>query len=117
MPYRSIVAGLAAASILGLATQVAAAPDTVKVAQGTLHGAVAGNVAAFKGIPFAAPPLGDLRWRPPQAPGAWTGAREATAFGPVCMQMGRANSGGTQNQSEDCLYLNVWTPADYRPRR
>src|SRR5262249_48169889 len=108
-------ASAAAALLLAAASPASASPDTVKVAQGTLHGAVAGKVAAFKGIPFAAPPVGDLRWRPPQQPAAWTGARDATAFGPVCMQMGRANSGGTQNQSEDCLYLNVWTPADYKP--
>src|SRR5947209_27659 len=98
------------AAMLALAAVAHAAPDSVKVAQGQLHGAVTGSVASFKGVPFAAPPLGDLRWRPPQAPKAWTGTREATAFGPVCMQMGQARSGGTQTQSEDCLTLNVWTP-------
>ena len=105
---------LAAAAVLALAGTARAA-DTAKVAQGALHGAVTGNVASFKGIPFAAPPVGDLRWRPPQPPAAWTGVREAVAFGPVCMQMGRANSGGTQNQSEDCLFANVWTPANFKP--
>ncbi|MGZ3401996.1 MAG: carboxylesterase/lipase family protein [Phenylobacterium sp.] len=103
-----------AAAILALAGSARAA-DTARVAQGALHGAVAGNVASFKGIPFAAPPVGDLRWRPPQPAASWTGVRDATAFGPVCMQMGRANSGGTQNQSEDCLYANVWTPANFKP--
>lgn len=104
-----------AAAFLALAASARAAPDSAKIAQGALHGAVGGAVASFKGIPFAAPPVGDLRWRPPQPPAGWTGVREATAFGPVCMQMGRANSGGTQNQSEDCLYANVWTPASFKP--
>jgi para-nitrobenzyl esterase len=101
----------AAAAFLFAATTAQAAPDTARVAQGQLHGAVAGSVASFKGVPFAQAPVGDLRWRPPQAPKPWTGVREATAFSPVCMQMGQARSGGTQTQSEDCLYLNVWTPA------
>ena len=115
MIHTLLAAATAATLVLAAAGQAVASPDTVKVAQGTLHGAVAGKVASFKGIPFAAPPTGALRWRPPQQPASWTGARDATAFGPVCMQMGRANSGGTQNQSEDCLYLNVWTPSDFKP--
>ena len=102
-----------AALALAAATVPAQAADTVKVAQGQLHGAVAGQVASFKAIPFAAPPVGDLRWRPPQAPKTWTGVRDATAYGPMCMQM-RATPPGT-NQSEDCLTLNVWTPADFKP--
>jgi len=112
MMFRAIV--LVAAAALALAGS-AQAGDTAKVAQGQLKGAVTGQVASFKGIPFAAPPVGDLRWRPPQPPAAWTGVRDATAFGPVCMQMGRANSGGTENQSEDCLYAHVWTPANFKP--
>ena len=104
----------AAAAVLTLAASAAqAAPDTVKVAQGTLHGAVAGQVASFKGIPFAAPPVGDLRWRPPQPAKPWTGVRQAMEFGPQCMQMRQVNPG--ENQSEDCLTLNVYTPANYKP--
>lgn len=110
--FRSFLATAVAALALAGAAH---AGDTAKVAQGRLKGFVAGAVTSFKGIPFAAPPVGDLRWRPPQAPAAWTGVRAATAFGPVCMQMGRANSGGTQNQSEDCLYANVWTPSTFKP--
>jgi para-nitrobenzyl esterase len=108
---KALTAGLAAAALAGAAQ----AADTVKVAQGTLHGATVGQVSSFKGIPFAKPPVGDLRWKPPQAPANWTGVREATKFGPVCMQMGRARSGGTADQSEDCLFLNVWTPASAKP--
>ena len=57
----------------------------------------------FKGIPFAAPPVGDLRWREPMPLKPWSGVREAITFGSRCMQNG-------QDVSEDCLYLNVWTP-------
>src|SRR3954454_22582497 len=108
-------AAVAAAVLLSGAASAGWAGDTVKVAQGTLHGATAGSVTSFKGVPFAAAPVGDLRWKPPAPAAIWTGVREATAFGPVCMQMGRASSGGTQNQSEDCLFLNVWTPAGAKP--
>ncbi|MFI4965805.1 MAG: carboxylesterase/lipase family protein [Caulobacterales bacterium] len=112
-----ILRTLIAAAALALAGSAAAAadtaPDIARVAQGVLHGAVKGQVASFKGIPFAAPPVGDLRWRPPQAPGAWTGARDATAYGPMCMQMRKVT--GEVKQSEDCLTPNVWTPATYKP--
>ncbi|HIF13066.1 MAG TPA: carboxylesterase family protein, partial [Dehalococcoidia bacterium] len=65
------------------------------------------DVTVFRGIPFAAPPVGDLRWRAPQPPIPWQGVRAADTFGPTCMQ-GR----GRALMSEDCLYLNVWTKAD-----
>jgi len=107
-----LVAAASAALVLAAAGQASAA-DTVKVAQGTLHGAVAGQVTAFKGVPFAAPPVGDLRWRPPQAPKSWTGVREATAYGHQCMQMRNVQT--PIDQDEDCLTLNVWTPAGARP--
>src|SRR5215510_8289053 len=110
MPSRTILAAAAAAFALAAAGQAAAA-DTATVAQGKLHGATAGQVTSFKGVPFAAPPVGELRWKPPAAAPAWTGVREATAFGPACMQMGRARAGGGANQSEDCLTLNVFAPA------
>ncbi len=106
---------MAAAAMLAAAAVPVAAGDTVKVAQGALHGATAGSVTSFKGVPFAAAPVGELRWKPPAPAARWSGVREATAFGPACMQMGRARAGGTQNQSEDCLLLNVWTPATAKP--
>ena len=71
-----------------------------------------GKVVIFKGIPFAAPPVGELRWKEPQGVAAWKGVRKATEFGARCMQariyedMVFRDSGPT----EDCLYLNVWTP-------
>ena len=74
------------------------------------------NVRQFRGIPFAAPPVGNLRWRPPQPVVAWQGVRAADRFSPVCMQRQRGLSQRYWNEgllrtSEDCLHLNVWTPA------
>jgi para-nitrobenzyl esterase len=111
MNLRTILS--AAAAIFALAASAASAAETVKVAQGTLHGATAGTVTSFKDIPFAAPPVGDLRWRPPQAPPSWSGVRDATALGPQCMQMRQVTA--DVKQSEDCLQLNVWTPANFKP--
>jgi para-nitrobenzyl esterase len=74
---------------------------------------LAPGVVAFRGVPFAAPPLGPLRWQPPQPPARWDGVRPATKFGPDCMQFTR--NARTQAVSEDCLYLNVYRPADARP--
>jgi para-nitrobenzyl esterase len=130
-------------------TVLSQAPATVRVDGGELQGVVADGVASYKGVPFAAPPVGDLRWRPPQPAPGWTGVRQAAEFGPSCMQgrfggpppgAGRAGAPpapGTAPAlatppapattpapappaaaptalapSEDCLYLNVWRPAD-----
>ncbi len=82
-------------------------PGQVKVEQGILQGTVTDSLMIFKGIPFAAPPVGDLRWKAPQPPAKWEGVRQATQFAPAPMQGGNPPSG----KSEDCLYLNVWTPA------
>jgi para-nitrobenzyl esterase len=78
------------------------------------------EVVSFKGIPFAAPPLGDLRWRPPQPPANWEGVKMADHFNPVCMQATRGPAAAAgPAPSEDCLYLNVWTaaksPSERRP--
>ena len=81
----------------------------VKVEGGLLEGVAAEGLIVYKGIPFAAPPVGELRWRPPQPPAAWTGVRTADRFASDCVpSMGNPPPGGA---SEDCLYLNVWTPA------
>src|SRR5262249_51228293 len=97
-----------------------AALEKVRVADGWLQGAVGprSGVAVFKGIPYAEPPVGALRWRPPQPVKPWTGVRSATAFGPEAMQDESRDEGsptlasdGPHPTSEDCLYLNVWTPA------
>jgi para-nitrobenzyl esterase len=85
----------------------------VDVTGGRVTGASANGVASFKGIPFAAPPVGALRWKAPQTVVAWTGVKEATTFGPACMQDKSflAIFGAPPAMGEDCLYLNVWTPA------
>ncbi|MBI4803710.1 MAG: carboxylesterase family protein [Desulfovibrio sp.] len=74
---------------------------------GPVRGKVEGGIREFLGIPYAAPPVGELRWKPPQAVAAWTTVRNATAFGPACPQSGPLEPGC----AEDCLSLNVWTPA------
>jgi para-nitrobenzyl esterase len=84
--------------------------QTAKVTGGEVQGVVTGGISIFKGIPFAAPPAGDLRWKAPAPVPAWTGIKKADAFGPACMQAPNSQ-GNTAPVSEDCLYLNVWTPA------
>ena len=88
---------------LGVAQQ----PAPVKVEGGLVQGTSEDGLTVYKGIPFAAAPAGDLRWRAPQPAAKWEGIRQATKFGPSPIQ-GARNSPG---MSEDCLYLNVWTPA------
>jgi para-nitrobenzyl esterase len=97
-----------------LAVQVA----TVAVAQrvvtetGAISGLRENGLDVYRGIPFAAPPVGDLRWRPPVHAAAWSGTRKADTFAPACMQDGVSMPGETPPVvSEDCLYLNIWTPA------
>ena len=87
--------------------------DTVKVTGGTVQGVASGNIASFKGIPFAAAPTGENRWRAPQPLRNWQGVRHADSFAPGCMQdpSMAAMFGAPPALSEDCLYLNVWTPA------
>lgn len=82
----------------------------VKVTGGEVSGVVDGGIAIFKGIPFAAPPVGDLRWKAPAPVKPWSGVKKADAFANACMQAPNSQ-GNTAPVSEDCLYLNVWTPA------
>jgi para-nitrobenzyl esterase len=99
---------------LGWARFAVADPLTVKTAQGKVHGKPIndGKVRAFLGIPFAAPPLGDLRWKAPQPAAKWKGARDATRYGAHCMQIPYSDmSFQDAGMSEDCLYLNVYSPA------
>jgi para-nitrobenzyl esterase len=100
-----------------LAATASAANDRVKTANGTLESTTPpkDGVRSFKGIPFAAPPVGDLRWKEPQPVKNWKGVRNADQFGARCMQRGGGDywiRGGPA--SEDCLFLNVWTPAKSR---
>lgn len=99
-----------------VATLALMAADRVKTANGVLETTTPAKdgVRAFKGIPFGQPPVGDLRWREPQPVKNWKGARNADQFGPRCMQRTTPNADywfRSNGMSEDCLYLNVWTPA------
>ena len=100
-------------SALAVAAMVAAmrAPGTavVRIASGELAGEVRDGVRVFRGIPYAAPPIGDLRWNPPQAVKPWTGVRKADRFGTPALQ-GESLSPRSA-QGEDCLSLNIWAPS------
>ena len=87
------------------------AAERVKIDSGPLQGVTAEGVTSFKGVPFAKPPVGPLRWRPPQAPTPWTDLRLADKQGAICMQkLSKDNGVGPPPASEDCLTLNVFTP-------
>src|SRR3984885_14100702 len=112
------IAGVAIVS-LGLASRPADANEPQSKAVTTEYGAVqgvrlSGKILAFRGIPYAAPPIGMQRWRPPSPPAHWEGVRQAAEYGPACLQLqGRLDNIYTDNPfntSEDCLYLNVWKP-------
>ena len=113
---RNVMAIAAVAAVTGLAGRAMAAPvkTDIIIDSGKLEGVVDGDVLSFKGIPFAAPPVGARRWRPPQPAAHWTGTRKADAYGNDCMQVPFPSDAaplGTPPK-EDCLYLNVWRPAE-----
>ena len=100
------------------AALMAAAPGSAQIRSasvtgGSVVGEVTDDLSVFRGVPFAAPPVGELRWKAPQPVPPWSGTKQATAFGPACMQEPgmAAQMGHTGSLSEDCLYLNVWSPA------
>jgi para-nitrobenzyl esterase len=112
MPIKSAVRAFPL--FVALAAMPAVAEDSapvVTVTGGQIRGAVldAGG-AVFKGIPFARPPVGPLRWREPSPVEPWTGVRDAKEFGPVCAQNPYFIPNAREISREDCLYLNVWTP-------
>ncbi|MYK90227.1 MAG: carboxylesterase family protein [Acidobacteria bacterium] len=109
------LAGAGGAPVQGQSTDA-----VVSVEGGQLAGApspLGDDVMVYRGVPFAAPPVGELRWRPPQPARAWEGVRDATAAGAACMQraipaeVGRFYNPGVDRMREDCLYLNVWSAA------
>jgi len=100
--------GLALALLCGLAGRAQAAP--VSTAEGPVAGKAKDGVTRFLGIPYAKPPVGPLRWMPPQPAQKWTAVRDATKFGPTCAQVTTLGPfAGPPNSNEDCLYLNVFT--------
>ena len=114
--------------LLTIATLSAAAntQNTVTIRNGKLSGAPAKDpsIIAFKGIPYAAPPVGELRWRPPQPPASWTNVRDASAFAASCPQdivterkPWTAEFMTHNETNEDCLYLNVWTQARFTGKK
>ena len=82
-------------------------PAPVKVQEGMVQGTLENGLTVYKGIPFAAPPVGNLRWKAPQPAVKWEGVKQTTKYAPAAFQGGNPPSG----KSEDCLYLNIWTPA------
>lgn len=114
MKRRSILPSLAmlsaALSAIGFGQS---SPAVARISSGSLQGVMDGGVVSFKGVPYAAPPVGELRWRPPQPVQPWTGVRSAEKFGADCMQLPfyYDSAPPASSRSEDCLTLNVWTPA------
>jgi para-nitrobenzyl esterase len=87
-------------------------PLMTRTESGAISGVSESGLSVYRGVPFAAPPIGDLRWRPPAAVTHWTGIRKVDVFAPACMQDSVSMPGETPPKvSEDCLYLNIWTPA------
>jgi para-nitrobenzyl esterase len=110
--------GLWVVPTMALALAAAVAPARAQLGQvdvtgGRIAGTVVDSLAEFKGIPFAAPPVGELRWKAPQPVKPWAALRQATAFAPACVQNPTALNRQAPgiSQSEDCLYLDVWSPA------
>jgi para-nitrobenzyl esterase len=110
---KSLIAGFFIAALFSIAPFALSQIRNVKSTGGQLQGVVVDGVASFKGIPFAAPPVGDQRWKAPEPSKAWTGVRKADAYAPGCMQDSSMVKmvGASVGVSEDCLYLNVWTTA------
>src|ERR1700691_2054528 len=116
---------IAAIALFSATLPLCAIDDTVRVENGSLSGAAGSNpdVKVYKGIPFAAPPVGDLRWKGPKPAAAWQGVRAATQFSAACYQAPYPKASiyyrDPEPMSEDCLYLNVWSAAksnkEHRP--
>jgi len=110
---KSHIAGIFVVAVLSIAPFAFSQIQNVKSTGGQLQGVVVDGVASFKGIPFAAPPVGNLRWAAPQLAKGWRGIKKADSYASGCMQDPGMSKmmGASVNVSEDCLYLNVWTAA------
>ncbi|MDE2966117.1 MAG: carboxylesterase family protein [Chloroflexota bacterium] len=104
---------------------MSSSPTTAQTLRGELKGQIEGGIHVFRGVPYAQPPIGELRWRRPQPLEPWEGVRDALEFGPISVQPPRPAAGpfagimghSQERTSEDCLYLNVWTPGLDNVRR
>lgn len=112
-PTRMLACALALASFFTARPALALEnePGVVRIETGLLRGIVASGHRAFLSVPYARPPLGELRWKSPQPPASWAGERDATQIHPACAQPVHALAHTIKERSEDCLYLNVYTPA------
>lgn len=95
--------GAVALAALSFSSQAQPASPIASVTASSIRGSMISGQAVFKSIPFAAPPVGELRWREPQPPQPWTATLDATRFPKTCVQSSGVGS-------EDCLYLNIWAP-------
>src|SRR5712691_7710906 len=101
--------------LCSVGTKAFADAPVVHTQNGDVLGALQGSVESFKALPFAAPPVDDLRWRPPQDPANWLGVRDGSKFSSACPQSQKTSSGAVIIVgSEDCLYLNVFRPQGAR---
>ncbi|MGH9371242.1 MAG: carboxylesterase family protein [Vicinamibacterales bacterium] len=115
--HATAVVAVAWLAIALVATTSAQSQETiVKIDAGSVEGAVSGDVLSFKGIPYAAPPVGPLRWRAPLPVTSWSGVRPAIKYGPDCIQkpVGGDVAPTAGEFSEDCLFVSVWRPATMR---
>src|SRR5262249_24131207 len=116
MTRRPTVSGSILAALLGLilcaglsaCTEDGDSAPVVTIATGQVRGTATLAMKSWRGIPYAAPPVGALRWKPPVAPAVRPGISDATSYAPHCAQL--ASPFGQPSMSEDCLYLNVYTP-------
>lgn len=107
MKYNVLFLAFLSLLIIGITSCSEQDPTIVETKNGAVQGTISNDLRVFKGIPFAAPPVGDLRWKAPQPVEKWEGIKQATKFASSPYQWGNPPTG----KSEDCLYLNVWTPA------
>lgn len=110
----AFIAGLVLLVLFQAKSNAQSLSTTVSTTSGVVWGVTEGDVSTFKGIPYAAPPIGEFRWRPPQPVAPWKGELDASKFGANCAQGGWGAKPGTiaDGSSEDCLYLNIWKPAN-----
>jgi para-nitrobenzyl esterase len=106
------VTGISAAAAAQPASCMDSERDVACTEQGFVRGVPEDETLAFKGIPYAKPPTGALRWRPPEAPPHWDGVRDGSVAGPMCPQL----AGKEVKGEEDCLYLNIWWPREKQGR-